>query len=49
MGWDGMGGKGLGWEEMREEGTRGDGRGPEGLLKFHFIFQKTWAVPGNPT
>ena len=29
----------------------GDGREGEGrvLLNFHFIFQKAWAEPGNPT
>ena len=29
-------------------GLGGEGEG-EGLLNFHFIFQKTWAEPGNPS
>ena len=34
---------GIGW------GGEGEGRGGEGLLNFHFIFQKTWAEPGKPS
>ena len=30
--------------EKEERGMEG-----EGMLNFHFIFQKTWAEPGNPS
>ena len=30
-------------------GREGEGKGEEGLLNFHIIFQKTWAEPGNPS
>ena len=38
-----------GREREGGKGVRGGkGRG-EGFLNFHFIFQKTWAEPGNPS
>ena len=38
-------GGGLGWDWVGR-GRRG---GWDGLLNFHFNFQKTWAEPGNPS
>ena len=41
-------GKGEG-DEMRWEGWGRKGRGRDGLLKFHLIFQKSRAEPGDPS
>ena len=41
------GGKVVGQGE--EEGRGGKEREGKGLLSFHFIFQKPWVEPGNPS
>ena len=45
-GWDGRGWEMRGWEG---KGMGGNERGGEGLLNFHFSFNKTWAEPGDPS